>query len=47
MIFTRIFHEKFQTEEEDERLRGKPWSRSLSLYEGNYQYVRRKGENYD
>jgi len=24
MIFARIFHEEFQTEEEDERLLGKP-----------------------
>ena len=26
MIFTRIFHEEFQTEEEDEWLLSKPWS---------------------
>jgi hypothetical protein len=31
MIFDRIFHEGFQTEEEDERLLGEPWSRSLSF----------------
>jgi hypothetical protein len=44
MIFARIFHEEFQTEEEDERLLGKTWSRSLSLNGVNYQYAKKRSE---
>ena len=46
MIFARIFHEEFQTKEEDEWLVGKTWSRSLSVCRVNYQYAK-KGVNYD
>jgi hypothetical protein len=44
MIFARIFHERFQTEEEDKRLIGKPWNRLLSLYGVNYQYAKKRSE---
>ena len=44
MICARMFHEEFQTEAEDERLLGKPWSRSLSLYGVNYPYAKKRSE---
>jgi hypothetical protein len=44
MIFARMFHEEFQAKAEGERLLGKSWVRSLSLYGVNYPYAKKRSE---